>query len=178
MWKDAGADINYNLEELLFVALFHDLGKVGDKEKDNYVPNPSEWHRKKLGKLYTMNPDLTFMTIPDRSIWMLMQFNIDFSENEYLGIKLHDGMYVVENKAYLDARPEQALKTNLPLIIHHADMMATRIEHEGFTKVKKDSETISSPSNKYSKFQTRNFHKDITKGSQENVTKIFDQLFK
>ena len=88
LWLQNGADINFTNEELIFAALHHDLGKVGDLEQDHYIPNPSEWHRKNQGKIYTNNPDLKFMTAPDRGIWILNQYGISMTQNEYIGIKL------------------------------------------------------------------------------------------
>ena len=39
LWSSMGADMsNYTKEELMFCALNHDLGKVGDKENEYYVP--------------------------------------------------------------------------------------------------------------------------------------------
>ena len=44
-WAEMGANINYTKEELIFSAMHHDLGKVGDLEHDYYIPQKSEWHR-------------------------------------------------------------------------------------------------------------------------------------
>ena len=101
-WEEMGADMsNYTHEELMFCALNHDLGKVGDKDNDYYVPNPSEWHRKNQGKIYDPNPNIQHMTVPHRSIWLLSQYNIQFSQNEMIGILTHDGVYDSANDAYL-----------------------------------------------------------------------------
>ena len=44
IWKDNGAIVdNYTEEELIFAAMHHDLGKVGDLDGDHYIPNPSDW---------------------------------------------------------------------------------------------------------------------------------------
>ena len=67
---------NYTEEELIFAAMHHDLGKVGDLHNDHYIPNDSDWHIKNQGKYYVNNPDLQFMTPPDRGIWILNQFGI------------------------------------------------------------------------------------------------------
>ena len=42
----------------LFVALNHDIGKMGFPGEGNetYLPNDSEWHRKNMGKIYKVNP--------------------------------------------------------------------------------------------------------------------------
>ena len=62
------------------------------------------------------------------------------SWNEYQAIKIHDGIYDDANKPYFIARTAQAkLKTNLPLILHHADHMAAQIEYERWRSFKNNS---------------------------------------
>ena len=134
MWREMGADVsNYTHEELMFCALNHDLGKVGDKDNEYYVPNQSEWHRKNQGKIYDPNPKIQHMTVPHRSIWLLSNYGIHFSQNEMIGILTHDGVYDSANDAYLKPwGKEKALWNNLPIILHHADHMASRIEYENW----------------------------------------------
>ena len=113
---------------MVFAALNHDLGKVGSMTDDYYIPNDSKWHVER-GQIYKINPILQFMKVPDRSIFLLHQNNIEVSENEYLAIKLHDGLYSKGNESYLMAgQPEFSLKTDLPILLHHADHLATLIE--------------------------------------------------
>jgi hypothetical protein len=115
----------------MFAALNHDLGKIGDIENDTYIPNTSEWHRKNQGALYTINPKTEFSLVPDRSLFLLQHFGITYTWNEFLGIRIHDGMYEEANKPYLVSfNPDSRLKSNLPLILHQADMLASRVEYE------------------------------------------------
>ena len=51
LWEKNGAEINFTDEELVFAALHHDLGKVGDLEHDYYIPQDSDWHRKNRGEI-------------------------------------------------------------------------------------------------------------------------------
>ena len=51
VWANNGAHINFTDEELVFAALHHDLGKVGDLEHDYYIPQDSDWHRKNQGAI-------------------------------------------------------------------------------------------------------------------------------
>ena len=44
-WYNHDAKINFTDEELVFAAMHHDLGKVGDLEHDYYIPQTSDWHR-------------------------------------------------------------------------------------------------------------------------------------
>jgi hypothetical protein len=71
------------------------------------------------------------MTVPDRGLWLLSQLGIEVSKNEWLAIKLHDGLYDDANKPYLMSwSPETKLRTSLPYIVHQADLLAARVEFE------------------------------------------------
>jgi hypothetical protein len=71
------------------------------------------------------------MSIPDRGLYLLQDFGIKYSINESMGIKLHDGLYDDSNVPYFKAsRVESRLRNNLPIVIHHADHMASQIEYE------------------------------------------------
>ena len=87
-YKELGAHIDYTEEEVIFAALHHDLGKVGDLENDYYVPNDSKWHIENQGKYYKRGKDLNFMTVTDRAIYLLNHFGISMSENEYIALRL------------------------------------------------------------------------------------------
>jgi hypothetical protein len=109
----------------------HDLGKMGTVEEEAYIEQSDNWRKEKLGELYTYNNKIEFMSVPDRSLYLLQTHGIEYSKNEYLSIKLHDGIYDEANKPYLiNWLPEQKPRTSLIFIIHHADMMASRIEFE------------------------------------------------
>ena len=133
-WQSSGADMSgYTLEELMFAAMHHDLGKVGFPGEGNevYQVETSDWHRKNQNKMYKHNENIPFTMVPDLSIWLLQEYGIKLSWTEYQAIKIHDGMYDDANKPYFVARSAQAkLKTNLPLLLHHADHMASQIEYE------------------------------------------------
>ena len=130
-WKEMGAHINYTKEELIFAAMHHDLGKVGDFDEDYYIPNDSEWHRKNQGLIYKHNSQLQYMKVPDRGLWMLQQYGIKVTDKEYIGIKLTDGLYDEANKSYyISYNPDWQLKSNLPYVLHQADMMASHIEYD------------------------------------------------
>ena len=131
LWEKNGAKINFTDEELVFAALHHDLGKVGDLEHDYYIPQNSEWHRKNRGEIFKHNPALQYMKVPDRGLWLLQHFGVKVTNNEYIGIKLTDGLYDDANKAYyMTYNPEWQLRSNMFYILHQADMMATHIEYD------------------------------------------------
>lgn len=134
LWKKLGSDVSgYTLEELMFAAMHHDLGKVGFPGDGNevYQVETSDWHRKNMGRMYKHNENIPFSMVPDLSVWLLQNYDIPMSWNEYQAIKIHDGMYDDSNKPYFVARSAQAkLKTNMAIILHHGDHMAAQIEYE------------------------------------------------
>ena len=130
-------DGGYDRETVIFTALHHDLGKVGNDTDSWYIPNDSQWHIENQGKIYKTNPSMHWMNLNDRTFWMLNHFGIKISEVEYLGIKLTDGLYDDGNKEYYIAyNKDNALKTGLPFVMHQADIMAARFENERFLKLK------------------------------------------
>lgn len=152
MWRDAGADVSgYTYEELMFAAMHHDLGKVGFPGEGNevYQPETSDWHRKNMGRMYKQNENIPFAVVPDLSVWLLQNYDIKVSWNEYQAIKIHDGVYDDANKPYFMSRSEKAkLKTNLPIILHHADHMAAQIEFETWRNHKNNTPVVSAPKSK------------------------------
>lgn len=132
LWSKMGAKTStYTREELIFSALNHDLGKMGDEYNESYVPQTDQWRKDKLGEEYTFNTKLPFASVPDRSLYLLQANGITYTFNEMVAIQTHDGLYDEGNKKYLAAYlPEQRPRTCLPFIIHQADLMASRIEFE------------------------------------------------
>ena len=141
LWENNGATINFTDEELIFAAMHHDLGKVGDMDKDYYVPQESEWHRKNRGEIFNHNSELQYMTVTDRAIFLLNQFGIKMTEWEYVGLRLTDGLYEEANKSYyISYNKDWALKSNIAYILHQADSMATHIEYDEWKRGEEEEE--------------------------------------
>lgn len=131
MYASLGGIIDFTDEELIFSAAFHDLGKVCNGEKPTYVPQESEWHRKNQGSMYINNPELDFMLVPQRSLYVLQKFGIQVNEKEYLAILTHDGLFEETNKPYwLSYSPDSRFKSNLPRVLHTADLLAASAEFD------------------------------------------------
>ena len=88
-----GGTIDFEDEELMFAALHHDLGKLGIKGQVHYVPNTNKWEIDNRMDYYKRNDEIPFMTITDRTFFTLNHYGIQYTENEYFGIKLTDGLY-------------------------------------------------------------------------------------
>lgn len=132
MWEEMGCDMTtFTKEELVFSAINHDLGKMGDAENEAYVPQTDQWRKDKLGEDYMFNKKLPFSSVPDRTLFLLQSHDISYTFNEMLAIQTHDGLYDQANEKYLKGfMPEQKPRTSLPYILHQADMLAARIEWE------------------------------------------------
>ena len=126
-----GGTVDYSEEQLVFAALFHDLGKIGDGDKPNYIPQTDKWRQDKLSEMYTFNPDLDFMLIPDRSLYILQKFGIKVDQKEFLGIRCHDGVFDKANESYFFSHVESSRqKTALISVLHTADFLASKVEYD------------------------------------------------
>ena len=113
------------------------------------------------------------MKVPERSIFTLQEHGIEMSENEYLAIKLHDGLYGKGNESYLmPGQADFALKTDLPILLHHADHLATLIE--GNTKHQSKEVTVEVDSTKRIKSKLTNVNDPVV---DNNLKSAFDQIF-
>jgi len=131
LYEEMGGMIDYSTEELVFAALFHDLGKLGDGDKPNYIPQTDKWRQDKLSEMYTNNSELDFMLIPDRSLYILQKYGIKVSQREFLGIRLHDGVFDEANKAYFFSYQESSRqKTSIVSVLHTADFLASKVEYD------------------------------------------------
>ena len=109
VWECFGCDMTtFTQEELVFSAINHDLGKMGDEEHESYIPQTDKWRREKLGEDYMFNKKLAFASVPDRVLFLLQSNDISYTFNEMIAIQTHDGLYDDSNKKYLlSYLPEQ-----------------------------------------------------------------------
>jgi len=175
-YEKVGGTKDWTDEELIFSAMHHDLGKVGDLEHDYYIPCESEWHRKNQGSIFVHNPKLQFMSVTDRALFLLQHFEIPMSEQEYLGLKLTDGLYEKANEGYLKTyNKDWQLRTNLPYILHQADMMATHIEYDQW--MRKDEETNDELVERLSTITKNKESSPKPKQEKKDYKQVFDDLF-
>lgn len=122
--------IEYWRDSVIISALLHDLGKMGQFGKPNYVPNMLKGRATKANpnpepyqspkKPFETNPDLLYVDHEIRGIQIASQF-IELTEDESFAILNHNGMYSNLRYAY------SGRETPLNLIIHWADMWAARV---------------------------------------------------
>jgi hypothetical protein len=132
-FKENGGFIDFEVEELLFAALHHDLGKLGDGKNPYYLPQDNDWARKNKSEEFILNGALHYMDVTHRALWILQKYGISFTQKEMIGILLADGLYNEANKKYFISYDEGlALKTELPYLLHWADHMSCRIENSEY----------------------------------------------
>lgn len=169
---------DYNNEEISLVALFHDIGKLGDEQNEFYQPQDNDWRRNNLGEIYKINSNLINMNGADRSLYLLQKFGILLTQNEWISIKIHEGLYEDGNEQYLKTSFDSSIiKSHLPHLIHHADVMATRIEYEEW-KNEYSTEKIDNAKNK--KYTTKDSKQKVIADAINNSNKkefSFDDLF-
>ena len=185
IWIEMGVDnTTYTKEELVFSALNHDLGKMGDEKNESYIPQTDQWRRDKLGEDYMFNTKVQFASVPDRGLFLLQSHGIPYTFNEMVAIQTHDGLYDEGNKKYLMTfMPEQRPRTSLPYIVHQADLMAARIEFEN-EWLPKFKDNLALSKNNY----TLNSKQPVNKASiktkalsniqSEGLKNVMDDFFK
>ncbi len=108
-------------ESCVIVAMLHDLGKVGMPGNPQYIPAEPTERQKKYGYgptfPYAFNNDLTYLSVPVRSIYLSLPF-IKLSQEEVQAIVYHDGQYVEDNRSV--ATKEEPLT----LLLQYADSWA------------------------------------------------------
>ena len=179
LWTNFGADMTtYTKEELIFSAINHDLGKMGDSDHEAYIPQTDQWRKDKLGEDYMFNKKLPFASVPDRTLFLLQQHDIYYSFNEMVAIQTHDGLYDPGNEKYLKGfMPEQRPRTSLPFILHQADMLASRVEWEKQWLSKFSQNSVEEPKKQFNlKAKSNVKSKALNKMSSPGLKNMLDTL--
>lgn len=108
-------------ESLTLAALFHDLGKHQYFGKDFYSKKPLLKSGKEPAQPYERNKELISVPHEISSVHILSQY-IELTEDETWAILQHNGMYS-DLKYQL-----QGKETPLQMILHFADMWASRVD--------------------------------------------------
>lgn len=117
-------------DSIILCAILHDLGKIGQYGKPNYVPNmlkgratkanPNPEPKQSEAKPFKTNPDLMYVDHEVRSVVIAQQF-IPLTEEEQQAILWHNGLYGTFKYEI------QGKEFPLYLLLHFADMWASRV---------------------------------------------------
>ena len=118
-----GADIPD--ESIIICGILHDLGKMGDYDKPNYVENILKSGKVSESKPYITNPELAYVPHEVRSIAIAQRY-IRLTEDEEFAILYHNGLYTPLGNSY------KGKERPMSLMLHFADMWCSRVlENEG-----------------------------------------------
>lgn len=129
----AGMGAGVDRDSIIICALLHDLGKMGDHGKPNYVANyvKSKTKNKETGeydmvissaKPYETNKELTYEEHEIRSLLIAERY-IHLTEDEETAILHHNGLYGKLDSSFGNAN---YCKTKLAFLLHTADMWCSR----------------------------------------------------
>ncbi len=114
------ADYTKLKNSIIICSILHDLGKSGQFNKPLYVPNILKSGKPSDSKPFERNKDL--MTLPHEIVSCIETTKfIDLTEDEQLAIAWHNGLYGAFKYDI------QGKETPLYMIIHFADMWASRV---------------------------------------------------
>lgn len=105
---------------IIICALLHDLGKMGDYGKPNYVPNLLKSGKVSDSKPYETNKNLLYVPHEVRSVSIASK-HIRLTEEEYFAILYHNGLYG-DFKYAISGK-----ETPLYMLLHFADLWSSRV---------------------------------------------------
>lgn len=107
------------VESLILISLFHDIGKLGTPEEELFLPETDAWRRERYGS-YKFNEKIPAMAMPLRSLWLLQEFGVKLTLDEFQCILMVDGMYSEANRQYAGK------ESRLALLFHQAETNSMR----------------------------------------------------
>lgn len=116
-------------DSIILCALLHDLGKMGDHFKENYVVNmikdgkptkaePEQKYKQSEAEPFKNNPDLAYIPHEVRSVFLAERY-IQLNEDEEHAIYYHNGKYTHIGN--------DLKETPLQMLLHFADLWCSRV---------------------------------------------------
>lgn len=75
-------ECNIPADSLVACSLLSLLGAAGTDKDEYFLWNDSEWHRKNQGVIFTINPKLANLSVPNLSLWRLASLGFILSPEE------------------------------------------------------------------------------------------------
>lgn len=171
--------VDFTSEELFFVVLTYGIGKMGDLENDYFIKTNEQWKIKR-GFQYDYNEELPYMHVSLRSLFILQEYGIKLTENEYFAIYLYDGLFSEKNKSYIMNDLFKKPKSNLHYILSISDLMAVKTNQDNWLESEECKNFLGK--NIVNIPRTRSFGKNSKKKLEEkplnlNEQKEFSDLF-
>ena len=118
VWQAMNIDEKVSHNDIVITSLLHDVGKMGAFGKPNYEENILKSGSRSTAKPFTttgiglQHQDISIMTVNKY---------IELTEEQAVAIKYHNGLYTA------DGRDIKGKESPLYLIVHFADMWASRV---------------------------------------------------
>jgi len=129
LYAELGGVVDATMEEIIFAAMHHDLGKLGDEDGPAYLKETDNYWIKK-GYTHKYNDEVQALSYDDRTTYLLNKYGVKYTKKEMLGMKMADGLFKEANKDYFMAKGIFPNKTSIGYIIHWADWMSANAEKE------------------------------------------------
>lgn len=111
-----------NQESIKFCTFFHYMGHLGDTpDQDLYLEQNDQYYNNRLGFLYKINDKVRFALPTDRLMFLLAQYSIPVSQDEWFALRNYGGAYHKENYAYTSKF------TDLEVLVQTASLLTTRL---------------------------------------------------
>ena len=94
-------DVSVGTHEMIVVALFHDIGKIGTADKDYYVAPKSSWHVDH-GMPFQINDDFASVSVPTLSLALLQQYAVPLTFDSVCAINSMNNMKEMYASALYD----------------------------------------------------------------------------
>lgn len=90
-----------NRDTILLCGMFHDIGMVSTTKNEEVFLLETDNYRQKRGNIFNLNPDIRDgLHYAQRSVRLLSYYKVDITDEEYLAILSHHGLFVDENVGF------------------------------------------------------------------------------
>lgn len=125
---DAGMGFDLDYTDMVVCALLHDLGKMGDYGKPNYIENVLKSGKVSEAEPYKTNPELYYEEHEIRSC-MIINKHFALTEQQAAAIIHHNGLFGKLDSSFGNHGYD---RDRLSFLLHTADMYCSRfIETKG-----------------------------------------------
>lgn len=148
-WERMGIKVDFKKENAVFVSILHCFGKLGLDGMPYYLMHPQFTTRfnarkfstrfkggKKTNKaywetiLYTVNEDLPYMKVSDLTLHILQKAGFQLSLDEFLAIKLSEGIFDENNKVYFANSFNSVSLPKLVMLLTMSNWMSIELERD------------------------------------------------
>lgn len=113
-------ELAYTESDIIIASLLHDVGKAGAFGENYYTENILKSGKQSESKPYEVNKIISSAQHQDTSIMVISKY-IDLTYDQFIAIKYHNGLYTPDGRSIIGK------ETPLYLLIHFADMWASRV---------------------------------------------------